>query len=187
MSAPAPEQALIDELVGNSHGNLARVEEILGAHPELINASATWNETPIEAATQMGNRAIIDFLIRQGAPVDFFTELALGQVERARADLKADPGLAHSRGVHDLPVLYFAAIGGSVPAARMLLEAGADVNAKAEAAAPIHGAVMGGSPEMVRFLVESGADASLPDYKGRDARSLAQDMGRGDIAKLIPA
>ena len=180
------EQALIDELVGNAHGNLARVQEILSAHPELVNATATWKETPIEAAAQMGNRAIMQFLIGQGAPAEFLTKLAMGQVEEARADLKADPGLAASRGVHDLPVLYFAAIGGSVPAAHMLLDAGADVNAKAEAAAPIHGAVMGGNPEMVRFLVESGADVSLPDYKGRDARSLAQDMGRGDIAKLIP-
>jgi ankyrin repeat protein len=180
------DQALVDELVGNCHGNLARVKQILDEHPELINASATWKETPVEAATQMGNRAIIDYLVGRGAPVDFFTALVLAQVERVRADLDADPGLAQSRGVHDLPALYFAAIGGSVGAADMLLAAGADVNAKAEAAAPIHGAVMGGSREMVRFLVESGADASLPDYKGRDARSLAIEMGRPELAKLIP-
>ena len=181
------DQAIIDELVGNAHGNLARVQEILTEHPELINVSATWNETPIEAATQMGNRDLMQYLIDHGSPIDFFTALAMGQVDKARAELKADPELAQSRGVHDLPVLYFAAIGGSVPAAHMLLDAGADVNAKAEAAAPIHGAVMGGNPEMVRFLVESGADVSLPDYKGRDARSLALDMRRTDIAKLLPA
>lgn len=181
------DQALVDELVGNCHGNLVRVEQILDEHPDLINVSATWKETPIEAATQMGNRAIIAHLVEKGAPVDFFTALVLAQLGRVRADLAADPGLAQSRGVHDLPALYFAAIGGSVAAADLLLEAGADVNAKAEAAAPIHGAVMGGNPEMVRFLIESGADVSLPDYKGRDARSLAAEMGRGELAKLIPA
>lgn len=181
------DHAVVDELVGNCHGNLTRVKEILDAHPELLNVSATWKETPIEAATQMGNRAIIDFLIGKGAPIDFFTALVLAQLDRVRADLATDPALAQSRGVHDLPALYFAAIGGSVAAADMLLAAGADVNAKAEAAAPIHGAVMGGSREMVRFLVESGADVSLPDYKGRDARSLATEMGRGELAKLIPA
>lgn len=181
------DQALVDELVGNCHGNLARVKEILDAHPDLINASAVWKETPIEAATQMGNRAIIDYLVSRGAPVDFFTALALAQVERVRADLRAKPELAQARGVHDLPALYFAAIGGSVAAADMLLAAGVDVNARAEAAAPIHGAVMGGSREMVRFLVESGADPSLPDYKGRDARTLANEMGRGELASLIPA
>ena len=33
-------QQLIDELVGNAHGNMARVQEILGEHPELVNAAA---------------------------------------------------------------------------------------------------------------------------------------------------
>ena len=134
----------------------------------------------------MGNRAIIEYLVSRGAPVDFFTALALAQVDRVDSELKAKPDLAHARGVHDLPVLYFAAIGGSVAAADLLISAGADVNANAEAAAPIHGAVMGGSGEMVRFLIESGADLSLPDYKGRDARTLATDMGRNDLASLIP-
>jgi len=180
------DQALVDELVGNAHGNLARVKEILDEHPELINLPAVWKETPVEAATQMGNRAIIDYLVSRGAPVDFFTMLVLAQVEKVRTELRAKPELAQARGVHDLPVLYFAAIGGSVAAADLLISAGAEVNAKAEAAAPIHGAVMGGSGEMVRFLIESGADPSLPDYKSRDARALATEMGRNDLASLIP-
>jgi len=180
------DQALVDELVGNAHGNLARVKEILEEHPELINASAVWKETAVDAATQMGNRAIIDYLVARGAPVDFFTALVLAQMDTVGSELRAQPELAHARGVHDLPSLYFAAIGGSVAAADLLISAGADVNAKAEAAAPIHGAVMGGSPEMVRFLIESGADPSLPDYKGRDARTLAAEMGRDDLASLIP-
>src|SRR5216683_2260061 len=148
------DQALVDELVGNAHGNLARVTEILGEHPELINVPAVWKETPVEAATQMGNRAIIEYLVSRGAPVDFFTSLVLAQLEKVRTELRAKPELAQARGVHDLPVLYFA--------------------------------VMGGSREMVRFLIESGADPSLADYKGRDARALATEMGRSDLASLIP-
>ena len=93
------DQALVDELVGNAHGNLARVKEILEAHPELINVAAVWKETPVEAATQMGNRAIIDYLVARGAPVDFFTALTLSQTDRVRSDLEAKPELAHSRGV----------------------------------------------------------------------------------------
>ncbi len=180
------DQALVDGLVGNAHGNLARVKEILEDHPELINLPAVWKETPVEAATQMGNRSIIDYLVSRGAPVDFFTMLVLAQLENVRTELRARPELAQACGVHDLPVLYFAAIGGSVAAADLLISAGAEVNAKAEAAAPIHGAVMGGSGEMVRFLIESGADPSMPDYKGRDARALATEMGRNDLARLIP-
>jgi uncharacterized protein len=182
---PEVDQAVVDELVGNAHGNLARVEELLDAHPEALNTRATWKETAVEAATQMGHRPILDLLVGRGAPVDFFTACALGRMDQVKADLEADASRVNARGVHDLPALYFAAIGGDLEIAKRLLEGGADVNAKAESAAPIHGAVMGGSEAMVRLLLERGADASLPDYKGRGARQLAEEMGRPSLAALF--
>ena len=185
MTADSPHQAVVDELVGNAHGNLARKSELLDQHPELLNVKATWNETAIEAATQMGNRAIIEHLTARGAPVDFFTALVLGRLDQVERELKAKPDVARSRGVHNLPPLYFAAIGGSRAAAEMLIAAGADVNARAEAASPIHGAVMGGSAEMVRLLLQHGADPSTPDYGGRDAPTLARELDRQEIAALV--
>jgi ankyrin repeat protein len=179
------EQPVVEELVGNAHGNLARVRELLDLNPAALNLRAPWNETAIEAAAQMGNKSILELLIERGAPVDFFTACVLGRMEDVQAELEADPSRVNARGVHDLPALYFAAIGGDRAIAELLLEGGADVNAKAESAAPIHGAVMGGSAEMVRLLLERGADPSLPDYQGRGARKLAEDMGRGEIARLF--
>jgi ankyrin repeat protein len=178
-------QPLLDELVGNAHGNLVRVREILDEHPELLNEKATWNETPIQAATQMGNRKIIDELIDRGAPVDFFTALALGRKEQIEDELKRNPAAAQARGIHDLAPLYFAAIGAQTDAAQRLIAAGADVNATAQAGAPIHGAVIGGEVEMVRLLLDHGADPSLRDYAGRDARSLALEIKRQDIAEML--
>jgi ankyrin repeat protein len=182
---PDIEAGVVEDLVGNAHGNLPRVQELLDAHPEALNLRAPWNETAIEAATQMGNRPILDFLIARGAPVDFFSACVLGRVDDVAAELAADPARAGARGVHDLPALYFAAIGGNVAVAQGLLAAGADVNARAESAAPIHGAVMGGSAEMVRLLLDRGADPSAPDYMGRGARKLAEDMKRNDLADLF--
>jgi ankyrin repeat protein len=175
----------VEELVGNAHGNLARVKELVDANPALVDARAPWNETPIEAATQMGNRPIIEFLIERGAPIDIFTASVLGDLERVRRELVENPSLAEARGVHDLPTLYFAAIGGSLEVAELLLRSGAGVNDHAEAAALLHGAVMGGSADMVRWLLDHGADPALPDYKGRGARQLAEDMDRQDLAGLI--
>jgi len=182
---PQVEQSVVEDLVGNAHGNLARVRELLDAHPDALNLSAPWNETAVEAATQMGNKPILDFLIARGAPVDFFTACVLGRVDDVTGELAADPTRADARGVHDLPALYFAAIGGNLAVAESLLAAGADVNARAESAAPIHGAVMGGSSEMIKLLLDRGADPSLPDYMGRGARKLAEDMTRADLAQLF--
>ena len=181
---PVP-QAVIEKCVGNAHGNLARVAELITQYPAVVNARAPWNETPIEAATQMGNKPIIDLLLQHGAPLDFFTACVLGRVDQVRCELAANPDRARDRGVHDLPALYFAAIGGSGEVAELLLASGSGVNEQCEAAAPIHGAVMGGSAAMVRWLLEHGADPSLPDYKGRGARQLAEDMQRPDLAALI--
>ena len=44
---------------------------------------------------------------------------------------------------------------------------------------------MGGSAAMVRLLLEHDADPSLPDFKGRGARRLGEDMGRSEIADLF--
>jgi ankyrin repeat protein len=182
---PQVEQSVVEDLVGNAHGNLARVRELLDAHPDALNLRAPWNETAVEAATQMGNKPILDFLIARGAPVDFFTACVLERVDDVAGELAVDPTRAGARGVHDLPALYFAAIGGSLAVAETLLAAGADVNARAESAAPIHGAVMGGSAEMITLLLDRGADPSLPDYLGRGARKLAEDLTRSDLADLF--
>src|SRR5437773_12549280 len=80
VTADSPHQAVVDELVGNAHANLARMSELLAQHPGLLNAKATWNETAIEAATQMGNRALIEHLTGRGAPADCSTALVLASL-----------------------------------------------------------------------------------------------------------
>jgi ankyrin repeat protein len=176
---------VIEECVGNAHGDLARVQELVERHPDIVNARAPWNETPIEAAAQMGRKDIIEYLLGKGAPLDFFTACVLGRRDVVEMELAADPSQARARGVHDLPALYFAAIGGQPAIAELLAARGADVNDAAQAAAPIHGAVMGRSPEMIRWLLERGADPSLPDYEGRSARALAEAMGAPELAALV--
>jgi ankyrin repeat protein len=98
-------QELIDELVGSAHGNLARVQEILAEHPQLVNASARWGETPIEAAAQMGREDIVAFLLERGAPLDICTAAMLGRVQDLRQALRADPGELEARGAQGIPRL----------------------------------------------------------------------------------
>src|ERR687888_1493104 len=139
MVSTTADQATVDELVGNAHGNLARVRELLIQHPQLVNASATWQETPIQAAAQMANRPIIEMLLELGAPMDVYTAAALGRVEDVRRLLSAEPAHAAGTGVHGLPALYFAAVGDSAEVADLFLRLGAEVNSGAGGNTPLHG------------------------------------------------
>lgn len=180
------DQSIVEECVGAAHGDPDRVRELVERHPELVNARAPWNETPVEAAAQLGRRDIIEYLLARGAPLDLFTACVLGRRDVVEAELAADPARATARGVHDLPVLYFAAIGGQREVAELLLAAGAGVNEASPAAAPIHGAVMGRSAELIGWLLQHGADPSVQDFDGRTARQLAEAMHEPELARLLP-
>ena len=184
MSEVTPE--LIVEATNNAHGNLSRTRELIEAHPGLLNAPSPLDETPIQAATQLANLPIIEYLIGKGAPVDFFTAIVLGQAEAVRKEIEANPARVHDRGVHGLPALYFAAIGGHLEIAAILHENGAGVNDACPSAAPLHGAVMGSNAEvLVPWLLARGADPALPNFRGQTAADLAEERGNPEVAALF--
>jgi uncharacterized protein len=178
---------MIEEFVGNAHGNFARVKELLEAHPDLLSASAPWNETAIQAATQMGNVSIIEYLIGKGAPVDIFTAAVLGMADRVKIMVDADPGLVKTAGVHGIPLLYFPVISGQHAIAEYLRYRGADVNAGANGLTPLHGAVMFNQAEMTRWLLEHGADPNLSNYEKKTPLKLAVEAGKAEIAAILRA
>jgi len=64
---------------------------------------------------------------------------------------------------------------GGEEAVRVLLEAGADINARNEADfTALHGAAFRGLNEIVQILVDNGADIDARDFRGRTAYRLAE-------------
>jgi uncharacterized protein len=180
-------QDTVDEFVGVSHGNVARVRELLEQHPDLVNVSASWVETPIEAAAQMANREIMELLLERGAPVDICTAIALGRDDRVREMLREDPSLKGAKGAHGIPIMYYPVITGNKEIAQLLLDSGADINAGAGGTTPLHGAAIFNRVDMAEWLLMNGADARLADYEGKSPFERAQLLGNAEVAQILNA
>src|SRR4051812_4074664 len=118
---PSHPPALVKEMVGVSHGNIARVRELVQQHPELAKAAWDWGygdwETALGAASHVGNRAIAELLLEHGAPPTHFSAAMLGQLDVVKAFFAATPGLQRVRGPHGLTLMLHAKNGGPQAAA----------------------------------------------------------------------
>lgn len=166
-----------NELVLASHGNLARVQELVRTRPEMVNRPGVGEnfggETPLAAAAHTHNRAIAELLLASGATHDIYSAAFMGETERVRAALDADPEAAKKPGIHDIPILSFAT---TPEIAELLIEHGADVNGMSRPpfqTTPLHGAARRGYAGVLDALLEHGADPTVPDYNGKTAPRLA--------------
>ena len=119
-SFPAHEPDLVREVVGVSHGNLARVKELVSARPALARVSWDWGfgdwETPIDAASHVGNRPIAELLIAHGARPTIFTVAMMGQLAILKGWIEAAPGIQRTRGPHGITLAAHARAGGAAAA-----------------------------------------------------------------------
>jgi hypothetical protein len=122
-AAPAPwpgfprqDARLVSEVVGMAHANEARVKELVKAHPALVNAWWDWGfgdwESPLGAASHVGQRGIAEFLLDRGARVDIFAAAMLGWTDVVKAFVAAQPGVQRTLGPHGIPLLAHAEAGG---------------------------------------------------------------------------
>jgi ankyrin repeat protein len=178
-------QDLIDQFVGNAHGNFAVVQELLDQHPELLNANASWGEYAIEAAAQTGQVEIVEYLLEKGAALDICTAAMLGRLEEVQSMLQADPKLIEARGAHGIPLLYFPVIAGHKKVADFLFMQGAQLDAASPGGiTPLHGAVMFDRVDMAAWLLDQGADPN-PRYDGKTPLGMATEKEQQAMADLL--
>lgn len=113
---PVLESGLVQEFVGNAHGDLNRVQELLAQEPGLINACWDWGggdfETGLGAAAHMGRKDIACFLLDRGARIDLFAAAMLGKLDLVKAALTAFPDAIKTPGPHGIPLIAHAKAGG---------------------------------------------------------------------------
>ena len=83
--------------------------------------------------------------------------------------------------------LYTAAVSGNSRAARLLIEAGATVDAACPTTlfTPLQAAAKQGHAETVRLLLAAGADAAARNRRGKTARDLAQKKRHEAVVQLL--
>jgi hypothetical protein len=121
---PAHDPKAVFEMVSVAHGNVGRIRELLSNRPALANAAWDWGfgdwETPLGAASHVGNREIAVLLLSAGARPTIFSAAMLGQLDVVRAFVAAAPGIQRTRGPHGIPLLAHAKAGGAADVVKYL-------------------------------------------------------------------
>ncbi len=109
---PAIELSVASEVVGVSHFNLDRLKQLVDPRPELSRAIWDWGfgdwESAIDAASHVGRKDIVDYLLGKGAVPTLFTYAMLGSFDIVRSMIMAQPGIQKNTGPHGLSLLHHA-------------------------------------------------------------------------------
>lgn len=113
---PRQDLKVVAEVVGASHFDEKRVRELVKGYPELVNAWWDWGygdwESPLGAASHVGDRGIAEFLLESGARIDIFAAAMLGQTKVVQSFVEARPGTQKLLGPHNITLLSHAEAGG---------------------------------------------------------------------------
>lgn len=113
---PQLDKKIVEEFVRLSHSKLDKVKEMLAEHPTLLNAAHDWRrgdfETGLGAASHVGNKAVVKYLLEQGAQANIFTAALLGKVEIVKPMLETFPSTLRAKGPHGFTLLHHANKGG---------------------------------------------------------------------------
>jgi uncharacterized protein len=188
-AVPQPPQPLINQYVGLSHGNLAKVRELLQANPGLLYTDANWSELSVEAGAHVGYRELVQFQLDQGAPLSLCTAAMMGKAAFVKRLLAEDPKRIWEHGAHNFPPLWFAAVGGRPdqkpdPAAQLevtkvLLDAGADIDAHKRGRTALHFAAQTGQVELAELLLARGANPNTRT-RGKDSETPLSSAEKND-------
>ncbi|MFI5172076.1 MAG: hypothetical protein ACHQFW_06770 [Chitinophagales bacterium] len=107
---------LVKEFVGVAHRDKNRVVELLTLNPTLLNAAWDWGggdfETALGAASHVGAIETVNYLLDNGAQMNFLTLCVLGKLDLVKAWHADYPFLINMKGPHGFTPLHHAIQGG---------------------------------------------------------------------------
>ncbi|MDG2220294.1 MAG: ankyrin repeat domain-containing protein [Rubripirellula sp.] len=145
-------------------GKLSIVRNAIESGMDIESKDPAGRHTALHMAAFNGHTETVKYLIGQGAAID-------------PPDNKGMTPLIH------------ACTGPFVETVKVLIDAGANVNAKDqnEAFTPLMTAAALGQPEIVQVLLDNGADKTIRDEDNELAVDHARNAGHEDIIKILQA
>jgi ankyrin repeat protein len=182
----SPPTDVIREFVLAGHFSLEKVQQMLSERPDLLNRHFEWRpndtETAIQAAAHVGNRAIAEYLLEQGASLEICTAAMLGRQAEVERQLQENPAKIDLSGAHGIPLLTHAALSGDVALVEMLTRRGATEGVSSA----LSMAVNKGHLDMTQWLLENKSpDLGWKNYEEKTALTIATERGNTEIADLL--
>src|SRR5712692_7620926 len=134
-------------------GAVQRIAQLVDGDPAAVNAWSPDGFQPLGLAAFFGRRAAVELLLARGGEVN-----------------------THARHPFHVAALHAALAGPQPSIARLLVDAGADVNARQQAGVtPLHETAHIGNGELVRLLLDHGADPKAIDDQGKTPAVTARE------------
>ncbi|HLZ69209.1 MAG TPA: ankyrin repeat domain-containing protein [Dehalococcoidia bacterium] len=172
-------------------GDAATVRGLLAAEPALAGACNAGGLPAVLFALYRMQGESVEALLAARPSLDPFAAAALGREARVAELLKADPARASAFSADGFSALHLAAFFGHAAAARVLLDAGAAVNAVARnpmQVQPLHSAVAGLHHAVCALLLERGAEVNARQQAGwTPLHAAAQHGDRALVRALLAA
>ncbi|MCB8984629.1 MAG: ankyrin repeat domain-containing protein [Ardenticatenaceae bacterium] len=171
-------------------GNLAEVQRLLTANPQLANVLEPQRIPVLFTALYRGYDEIATALQAAGATLDLFAATAVGRLDLVQQELADYPEDVNEYSRDGFTPLQLACYFGHEEMALWLIDHGADVQATAKndlKIQPIHAAAANGSLLILRALLAAGADANARQQQDFTPLHTAADRDDIPMARLLLA
>ena len=177
-----------DFLNSVTQGDVTSVKELLGQDPSLARVTDNDGVSAVLKAVYYNRNDVLDLLLSTRNDLDIFEASATGQTQRVEALIRNDPSLVNAFANDGFYPLGLAVFFKHPETVKVLLDAGADVNAQSRNAMkvrPIHAAAAAAQIDVTRSLIELGADVNARQQAGFTPLHEAAASGKLEFASLF--